>query len=183
MKILKLHLSYFILILLVPYSCTTELFVPNLLVTGENGYNFMQSQKEWKKLKKRHKESYRYTVLEQSFTGFIGETTMTVLKGEVVSRKYEAFMMSENDGIKELVSSYFEEKEQLGSHSEGWPPVDLDELYKDCGSEYLRVDPETHTLYFDTNEEGVISLCGNVPDLCGDDCYNGFNIPNFEWLE
>lgn len=183
MKVLKLHLSFILLTLMMQNSCSTEEFAPNLLVTGENGYNFVQSQKEWNKLKKRHKESYRYTVVEQSYTGFGSETTITVMKGEVVSREYESFRISEDDGSKEMIASYYEEKEDLGKNSEGWPPVNLDEMYKDCGSDYLMVDPETHTLYFDTNEEGVISLCGNVPDLCGDDCFEGFIISNFEWVE
>lgn len=183
MKILKLHLSFYLLFFLLPSSCSTEVFAPNLLITGENGYNFVQSQKEWNKLKKRHKDSYRYTVLEQSFTGFGSETTITVMKGEVITRDYKSYNISENDGTKEVIDSYHEEREDLGMHSEGWPPVDLDEMYRDCGSEYLMVDPESHTLYFDTDEEGVISLCGNVPDLCGDDCFEGFTISEFEWMQ
>lgn len=183
MKILKLLVLLYLPVLLMQHSCSTEVFAPNLLVTGENGYNFVQSQKEWNKRKKQHKESYKYTVLEQSFSGFGSETTMTVINGEVVSREYESFRISDEDGSKEMLDSYSEDKEDLGTHSEGWPPVDLDEMYNDCGTEYLMVDPETHTLYFDTNEEGVISLCGNVPDLCGDDCFEGFTISKFEWLK
>lgn len=184
MKIIKLLLSTVLVVLtLQNYSCSREIFIPNLLITGENGYNFFQSQKEWMKLKKRHRESYQFTVYEQSYAGFGSETTIMVMNGEVVSREYQSFSMDENDGTKEVIDHYYEGKEQLGMHSEGWEPVDLDEMYHDCGSEYLRVDPDSHTLYFDTNEEGVISLCGNVPDLCADDCFNGFTISKFEWLQ
>lgn len=184
MKVIKLYVSFILLMLMLQnYSCSRDVFVPNLLITGENGYNFIQSQKEWNKLKKRHKESYQYTVYEQSYTGFGSETTISVMNGEVVSREYQSFYMNENDGTKELIDSYYEEKEELGTHSEGWEPVDLDVMYSECGSEYLRVDPDTHTLYFDTDEDGVISLCGNVPDLCADDCFNGFTISKFEWLQ
>ncbi|MEG9326589.1 hypothetical protein SAMN04488034_102281 [Salinimicrobium catena] len=180
---MKLYLSIILLVFLMPYSCSTEVFAPNLLVTGENGYNFVQSQKEWKTLKKRHQDSYRYTVLELSFSGFGSETTVTVIDGKVVSREYEAFQMSEDDGSKEVLNSYFEEGEDIGSHSEGWPAYDMDKMYTECGSDYLMVDPETHTLYFDTTEEGVMTLCGNVPDLCGDDCFEGFSMSEFEWMK
>ena len=180
---MKLHLSFIVLLFLMPYSCSTEIFAPNLLITGENGYNFVQSQKEWKVLKKKHQDSYRYTVLEQSFSGFGSETTITVMEGVIVSRQYESFQISENDGSKEVLSTYFEEGEDIGSHSDGWPAYDMDKMYSECSSDYLMVDPETHTLYFDTNEDGVVSLCGNVPDLCGDDCFEGFTISKFEWMQ
>lgn len=184
MKVINIYVSFILLTLLLQnFSCSREVFVPNLLVTGENGYNFIQSQKEWNKIKKRHRESYQYTVYEQLHTGFGSETTISVKDGEVVSREYQSFYIDENDGTKEFIDSYYEKKEELGIHSEGWEPVDLDVMYSDCGSEYLRVDPDTHTLYFDTNEEGVIMLCGNVPDLCADDCFNGFTISKFEWLQ
>lgn len=182
MKSTKINISLlaFTLILL---ACSPDLYAPNLLVTGENGYNYRQSEKEWKKLKDIHQNSYSYTVGEQSVSGFGSETTISVLNGVVVSRDYEAYVMSENDGSKEITGTYSESEEDLGSHSEGAPPVILDELYEDCGTEYLMVDPETNTIYFDTNEEGVISLCGHVPELCGDDCFVGFSITKFEWLD
>ena len=183
MKILKLLSIVIFPVLMIQNSCSSEEYAPNLLITGENGYNYVQSQKEWIKLKKKHKNSYQFTVLEQSFSGFGSETTITVVDGDVVSRKYESYRISDEDGSKEMIDSYFEENEELGSHSEGWPPEDLDKMYRDCGSDYLMVDRETHTLYFDTNEEGVMTLCGNVPDLCGDDCFEGFSISLFEWLE
>lgn len=183
MRFLKLFLLIFFPVYMMQNSCSSEMYAPNLLVTGDSGYNYVQSQKEWNKLKKRHQNSYQYTVLEQSFSGFGSETTITVINGDVVSRKYESFSISEEDGTKEIIDSYVEEKEELGMHDEGWPPVDLDEMYKDCGTDYLMVDPDSHTLYFDTNEDGVMTLCGNVPELCGDDCFNGFSITNFQWLK
>lgn len=182
MKCIQINICLLVFSLLL-FSCSTDLYAPNLLVTGENGYNYLQSEKEWKKLKNKHQNSYSYTVGEESFSGFGSETTITVMNGEVVSRKYEAYMISENDGSKEITETYTETEDDLGSHSEGAPPVTLDELYEDCGTEYLMVDPETNTIYFDTNEEGVISLCGHVPELCGDDCFVGFRLTKFEWLK
>lgn len=180
MNSLKVRLNLLAFSLLL--ACSPDLYAPNLLVTGDNGFNYMQSEKEWKKLKITHQNSYSYTVSEQSFSGNGTETTISVLKGIVVSRAFEAFLISENDGSKEILETYSETEEDLGSHSEGAPPVTLDVLYEDCGTHYLMVDPETNTIYFDTNEEGVISLCGHVPDLCGDDCFVGFSITKFNWL-
>lgn len=181
MRIKKLPALIFLLVIIC--SCSAELYSPNLLITGNSGYNFVQSQKEWNKLKRRYKESYTYTIFEQSHTGSGSETTIVVKNGEVISREYEYFTVSEDDGTREVTNSFYEEKEELSSHPEGWAPVKMDDLYRDCGAKYLKVDPETHTLYFDTNDEGVIILCGNVPDLCADDCFQGFTISRFEWLK
>lgn len=182
MKSLQINICLLTFSLLL-FSCSADLYAPNLLVTGENGYNYLQSEKEWKKLKDKHQNSYSYTVSEQSFSGFGSETTIMVMDGQVVSRNYKAYIISENDGSKEITETYTETEGDLGSHSEGAPPVTLDELYEDCRTEYLMVDPETHTIYFDTTEEGVISLCGHVPELCGDDCFVGFRLTRFEWLK
>lgn len=163
-------------------SCSTEAYAPNLMVTGESGYTFIQSYKQWEKLKRKHQNSYQYKITDLSFSGFGSETLLTIQNGEVVRRAYQSFLMSENDGTRELIEEYEEVGEDIGTHKEGAKAVTLDELYEDCGSEYLMVDPDTHTLYFDTDEEGVMKLCGNVPDLCGDDCFEGFHISMFKWM-
>lgn len=169
-------------VILMFISCSTDVHAPNLLVSGDSGYNFVQSHKQWTIAKNKHKNSYQYAVLDQSFTGYGSETTITVKEGEVVRRQYESFLISENDGSRERVGGYDEHGSEVGAHEEGAKPVTLDVLYNDCGSDYLMVDPDDHTLYFDTDEEGIISLCGNVPDLCADDCFVGFRLSMFAWL-
>lgn len=162
-------------------ACSLEALKDNLVVTGESGYNYRDSRKQWMRLKAEHKNSYQYSILELSFTNNGSETTITVKNGKVTARDYEAFLISEEDGSRTILSTYSEEKKDLGTHTEGAPPVTIDDLYDTCLAKYLTVDPETNTVYFDTNESGVISLCGFVPDLCQDDCFVGFDISGFSW--
>lgn len=164
------------------FSCSLETFNDNLEEKGENGYTFSESRKQWKKLKGKNGNSYEYVMLEQSFTGFGSETTITVKKGKVISRLFHTFIISDEDGTKTLTFVYSEDRESLGTHEEGALPVTIDELYKTCLSQYLIADPETNTVYFDTNEEGVISLCGYVPVGCQDDCFTGITISSFNWI-
>ncbi|GAB2770700.1 hypothetical protein [Salinimicrobium soli] len=153
----------------------------NLIVTGESGYNFTESSKLWLKLKARHKDTYQYSILEISVTNLGGETTISVEKGKVLTRSYEQFMISEEDGSRTVLFSFTEDQNSLGSNSEGAPPKTIDELYETCLRDYMSIDPDRNTIYFDTNKQGVISLCGYVPDLCQDDCFVGFEMSHFSW--
>lgn len=162
-------------------GCSLEDLKQNLTVTGESGYNYTESRKQWMRLKAEHKNSYRYSVLELSVTNHGSETSITVKNGKVTARDYVAFLISEEDGSRIVLSTYSEKGKDLGSHSEGAPAVTIDDLYDTCLAEYLSVDPETNTVYFDTNETGVIALCGFVPHLCQDDCFVGFDISYFGW--
>ena len=169
-------------ILFLVFSCSMESVRENLLIEGEHGFNFTESKSQWDELKKRNGNSYEYTLLEQSWTGVGSETTITVEKGKVVGRDFVAFVISEEDGTKEITDTYKEEsKKEIGTHSLGAPPQSIDDLYKTCVSEYLIADPDSNTVYFDTNEEGIIALCGYVPVGCGDDCFKGIVISHFAW--
>tara|TARA_R110000851_G_scaffold279768_1_gene433063 strand:- start:472 stop:612 length:141 start_codon:yes stop_codon:yes gene_type:complete len=44
------------------------------------------------------------------------------------------------------------------------------------------VDKEKNTLYFETEINGIMTLCGFVPNGCADDCYQGISIDSFEWV-
>ena len=166
---------------LVLSACSIDALRENLVVTGESGYNYTQSRKLWIKLRTAHKNTYRYSILELSVSNYGSETTITVEKGKVTAREYEYFAISEVDGSRIVISTYSEEKKDLSTHSEGAPPVTIEDLYDTCLGEYLSVDPDGNTIYFDTNDAGVISLCGYVPNLCQDDCFVGFDISFFSW--
>ena len=169
-------------ILFLVLSCSIESVRENLLIEGEHGFNFRESKSQWDELKKRNGNSYNYTMVEQSWTGVGSETTIHVEKGKVVARYFIAFIISEEDGTKEITDTYSEEsKKDLGKHSLGAPPYSIDDLYKTCVSKFLIADPDYNTVYFDTNEEGVIALCGYVPVDCGDDCFKGLVISHFAW--
>jgi hypothetical protein len=163
-------------------SCSMDALQENLTIEGEYGYDFRESKLEWDKLKKKNGNSYEYTILEQSWTGAGSETTIDVEKGRVIGRFYVAFQISDEDGSKTVTDSYEEtSKKEIGSHSLGAPPHTIDDLYKSCISEFLIADPDANEVYFDTNEEGIMTLCGYVPHGCQDDCYRGITISRFSW--
>lgn len=182
---MKINYPHFIFLLfcLLLISCSIETVRENVNIEGEHGFNFMESKQEWDKLKTKNGNSYFYIFLEQSFTGIGSETKITVERGKVISRHYEAYVISEEDGKKNTTFSYAEEsKKDLGKHSEGAAPVTIDELYRSCLAQYLIADPDANRIYFETNEEGVIVLCGFVPFGCQDDCYRGITISQFSWM-
>ena len=169
-------------IFLLIFSCSVEAVRENLMIEGEHGFNFRESKSQWDELKKRHGNSYEYSLEEQSWIGVGSETTIKVEDGIVVSRYYKAYTISDN-GEKTIIDSYREEsKKEIGSHEAGAPPLTIDDLYKSCLSGYLIADPDQNTVYFETTEEGVIALCGYVPVGCVDDCFRGFKISHFSWL-
>lgn len=170
------------LFLFLMFSCSMDALQENIQIEGEHGYNFRESKAAWDELKRKNGNSYEYTILEQSWTGTGSETTIDVEKGRVIGRYYLAFEISDEDGSKEITDSYEEtSKKEIGSHSLGAPPHTIDDLYKTCISEYLIVDPDSNEVYFETNEEGVMILCGFVPIGCQDDCYRGIRISAFSW--
>ncbi len=172
-------LPFFLLLLI---SCSMESINENMDKDGENGFNFIESKQERNKLKGRNGNSYVYTISEQSFAGFGSETTIEVQKGKVISRFYEAYEISENDESTTIILSYWEtSKKELGSHSEGAPAVTMDDLYKTCISQYLIADPNANEVYFETNGQGVMTMCGFVPYGCQDDCYRGIMLSHFAW--
>ena len=117
------------LISLLLISCSVESVRENVTKEGEYGFNFKESKHEWDKMKAKNGNSYFYVFLEQSFAGFGNETKITVNKGKVISRHYNAFEISEEDGSKTIISSYSEEsRKDLGKHPEGAPPVNMDQL-------------------------------------------------------
>ncbi len=173
----------FPLILLMLTSCSVEAVRENVNKEGEYGFSFRESKQEWDKLKAKNNNSYTYTILEESFTGFGSETTILVRRGKVVERHYEAFEISEENGTKTVTYSYSEENaRELGQHPEGAEPLTMDQLYRSCVAQYLIADSGTNEIYFETNEEGVMMLCGFVPHGCQDDCYRGITISEFAWL-
>ena len=159
-----------------------EAFAPHLNVKGESGYTFIESRSSWKALKKENGDSYEYTLEILSFTGHGNRTTMSIENGKVIKRNYLTFFLNPNTGEMEEQEVYTETGEEVGSNSEGARPLTIDALYETCASEYLVVDTDKNTVYFDTNSEGVISLCGYVPNGCADDCFQGITFSYFAWL-
>jgi hypothetical protein len=150
---------------------------------GESGLSYNESLTQWKELKNENGNSYMYQTTITSWTGFGSITELKVEEGIVTSRVYQAFETNETNGEREVFDSYTETKTDLGSHDEGAKPLTIDELYHSCASEFLSIDKENNTLYFETEVNGLMTLCGFVPDGCMDDCFRGVSINSFEWID
>lgn len=163
------------------FSCSLEERYGD--IEGESGFSYKESKEAWLELKEINGDSYHYTILFLSWTGFGNRTIITVVEGEVNERYYEAFERREENGgqIEEITESYHEMSEDLGTHEEGAEPLTIDELYQICIARYLSVDEQSNSIYFNTNDAGVITTCGYVPKNCADDCFRGFDMLEFEW--
>lgn len=151
-------------------------------LTSQSGMPFSESSDKWTALKNLNGNSYVY---QTTFDSWIGESSITevkVIDGIVTSRVYEHFRTSETTGQHELIESYSETIADLGTHENGALPITIDELYTTCSSDYLTVDVNNNTIHFETELNGLMTLCGFVPNDCLDDCYSGVSISNFDWL-
>ena len=137
---------------------------------------------EWNTLKKQNNNTYSYTARTSSWTGFGTNTTLTIQNGVAVSRAFEAYQLDETNGNKIISDSYFENAENLNTHENGFATLTMDDLYNSCLEDYLSVNKKDNTIYFETNTQGIVSICGFVPDNCVDDCFRGFSIESFQWL-
>lgn len=144
-------------------------------------YDIETSIDTWEKLKKKHQNSYAYTIEFISWSGFGNRTTIEVKNGVVFSRRYQEFLQ-ENATVKPAEENYYETGSELGKNPKGAPLKTIDELYETCLGSYLTVDPATHSLSFYTNDLGIIRNCGYYPKNCIDDCFQGVSISKFSWL-
>lgn len=149
---------------------------------GTPGSTYDESLAQWTSLKNDNGRSYIYQTDVSSWTGYGAVTEIKVINNIVVSRVYQSYMMDGGTGEITFTESYTENEATLGSHQEGASPVTIDDLYNSCLSEYLTVDEENNTVYFNTETNGLLTLCGFVPDFCADDCFTGISITAFNWI-
>ena len=154
-------------------------------ITGASGISYNDSKTIWDELKVQNNETYSYTVSFISWTGVGSRTTITVKDGVVSKREYlylEQILNEESQLVEEEIDSYTETGEEIGSHSEGFNPLLIDELYQTCLSDYLNINEADNEIYFNTDGAGIISNCGFVEKGCVDDCFSGFRISEFNWI-
>lgn len=148
---------------------------------GENGLSYNESVLKWSELKTKNGNTYMYQITYTSWTGFSNMTELKVTDGIVTSRVYKEFKINETTKQGEIIDSYTETTDNLGSHTKGAAPLTIDELYNTCANEYLIVDEDKNTIYFETELNGMMTLCGFIPNACMDDCYRGIKIDSFAW--
>ena len=178
MKTYKYILPFFVLLLM---SCMQNSELTSL--KGDSDINYKESFAKWNELKKTNGNSYTYQATFSSWTGFGSITEFRIENGKVVSRTYQEFSINDTTGHKETRDIYTETVDDLNSHERGVTPLTIDELYDSCAKDYLIADTDENTLYFNTELNGTMNLCGYVPNNCADDCYHGIRINSFQWID
>ncbi|MEM7106388.1 MAG: hypothetical protein AAF502_24890 [Bacteroidota bacterium] len=186
--------SFLLSILFITACSTSQIWKPEAPldhayteVVSEYGFNYMESLGAWEKLKAENGNSYVYRISYASWVGYHNYTEISVRNGKIVSRKYEEFSpgkMVDEDGnsVKNPDDiTYVENQDQINSNSQGFHAVLFEELYKSCGKDYIIEDPQWNSISFDTNEEGIMTLCGYTPNNCADDCFRGLYVSEFSW--
>lgn len=116
-----------------------------------------------------------------SWAGSRSETIVTVEKGQVVGRSYVSKVRKDSSAQMVVREQWEEDASSLGSHAAGAEPLTLDKIYQHAKSDWLKKREDAET-YFETRNNGMISLCGYVPNGCADDCFRGITIDYIEKL-
>ncbi|MGZ3765032.1 MAG: hypothetical protein ACXVB0_15440 [Mucilaginibacter sp.] len=153
----------------------------NIEVVSATSLTYRQSFDKWLSYKNSVHDNYTYTVETSSFTGFSTETKLAVKNGVVVSRDYTAYNQMANSTNNAIVNAiakqWHESGTSLNTHNnEGSRVLTLDEVYSIAATVWLKANPKTNDIYFETKNDGVISVCGFFPLGCQDDCFTGINI-------
>lgn len=150
--------------------------------------DYDKSLKVWENFKQNNNNTYQYTVGGGSWTG-IGWKTMLIIKdGVVTSREFSYVYPDDWQGTipSEEELSWNETGDEVGSHDSDSGPASpvwtLDDVYKKAKEDWLQKRKNTQTI-FDTENEGMISQCGYIPDGCKDDCFVGITITSINHFE
>ncbi|MFC0516891.1 hypothetical protein ACFFGT_21970 [Mucilaginibacter angelicae] len=151
---------------------------------NETAYD--KSFKVWQNFKAESKNSYTYTVNSASVFGAGSETKITVQNGVVVARDYSAYILeyrtANTPPAKVIKDQWHEDKSSLSQHNSGASAITLDQVYQKAKNEWLAADKKKNTIYFETNNNGMISNASYVPNGCQDDCSTGISISEIKAL-
>jgi hypothetical protein len=148
---------------------------------------YQTSYLAWVRYKQHVNNSYTYVVSQSSWTGYATETTIRVMNGQIASRVYKAYQLvrnGTNPPVNTLVKGWTEDSTTLNTHGpyEGAALLTLDEVYAKAKLVWLAADSKENDIYFEANNNGLISSCGYVPNGCQDDCFTGISITSIEAL-
>lgn len=160
----KLLLIFGIVLLgsLLMFSCNSD----------QDESDFEKSFQAWLSFKKSSDNSYFYVVRSWSFIGFRGETKITVLNGIVSKREFVLNDLSGQSEIPEREGNWIEELGEIGSHEAGAEPMTLDEVYEKAENVWLKGVLSYGSsdigvkITFETENNGLISVCGVTPKTC-----------------
>lgn len=143
---------------------------------------FKQSYNSWLDFKSKSGNSYQYTTTGGSWVGVSWEITTVVDEGKIIERSFRYTYIAEDIEIEEEDLEWKETGDELNTHDRSTPAITLDEVYDMAKNDWLKKRKKTET-FFDTDSNGMISLCGYVEDNCADDCFRGINIKEIKALK
>lgn len=164
------------------------IFIGSLVISCSNDDDlnykneFEKSHKAWLDFKEHHADSYRYTVVDNSWVGFSWETTITVVDGQVTQRHFKYTSPDDLNDIPEEEIEWIENGSKVGSHkNQAAEPLTMDQVYTKAEKEWL-IKRKNAKTYFETGKNKLIFSCGYVVNGCMDDCFIGIHVKNIEFL-
>lgn len=172
---MKAKLYTVICLLLILTSCKkdTDYF------RSTQGITYRESFNNWQAFKQRVNNNYTYTVTTGSWVGTSSVTKLTITNGVVTGRDFKSYAQIPGTGSSTVTKTWSETAATLNTHDPyagGAATLTMDEVYAKAKTEWLNVDTDKNTIYFETNNNGMISSCGYVPNNCADDCFRGITI-------
>ena len=164
-------------------SVVTLILVSCESIETKNKELFNSSYQQWENLKKLNGNSYKYITTFSSWTGYSAKTGIQVKDDIITSRECVVSNFNYETLSYDTIEHYTESANEIGIHEIGANPLTIDELYDTCAKEYLKVNTKNNTIYLETNQDGLLNLCGFVPEGCVDDCYFGIRIDTIMWVK
>lgn len=183
---MKYYFSFFMFCFVSSFIISCQNNLINSTESDSTLYNneFQLSFDAFKKFQNKNNNSYKYIVHNSSWSGLTWETSISVQNGKVVQRHFKYFLIKGFlDELPENEKEWTETGEQVGSHlnTSAADPLTLDEIYEKAKSEWL-IKRENSTHYFETKNDGMLSLAGYTDNYCADDCFVGVRIKSIEKL-
>lgn len=163
--------------------------------------DFEKSLKTWEEGKAAHQNSYEFSLVKGSFSGYTATTTFTVVEGILVKRSFNE-ILPDSAGGNRKGESWVETEDKINSHESGEKWVTMDQIYayaknyvgKETPKKEKAADENEITdgivppkldisVFFSTEYAGIISLVGSRPNGCMDDCFSGYRVVGFKWLD
>ena len=141
-------------------------------------HDFSQSASAWSEFKSSSGNNYTYEAAGSSWTGFSWKTVITVRNGKVIQRSYKLTPQQGNPGnIPANQLEWTETENEINTHTQSYAAegITLDEVYEKASTIWL-IKGEKRTIYFESKNNGMISLCGYREEACSDDCFTGIRI-------
>lgn len=167
------HLIFLLILILGLFACSKNMPYEN---------EFTKSEKAFEKFKQQNNNSYKFVLYIGSWTNFTSETTIYVQNGKVVKRDYTARQgVWQNDKWNyTTLEEYSETESNINTHVNGPKAVTLDEIYTKAKNELLKVNSKENKIFLETENNGMISSVGYVPNGCQDDCFRGYSISSID---